>query len=148
MKTPIIKHLTAPRLINAAAQLPLQGKLSISTNNLVYLDIENDYIHHLYPLLGLPQVVLPNYFNQDGIGAHISVIYPEELHSVSIQELGNTYQFSVKELVSAQFEHKTYYVLLVKSAALLQLRQCYHFTDYLNFKGYKIDLHITIGKSL
>ncbi|STX29286.1 Uncharacterised protein [Legionella beliardensis] len=148
MKTPIIKHLTAPRLMSTAAQLSLQGKLAISANNLVYLDIDNNYIHHLYPLLGLPQVVLPNYFNQDGIGAHISVIYPEELHSVSVQELGNTYQFSIQELVSAQFEHKIYYVLLVKSAELLELRRRYHFKDYLNFKGYKIDFHITIGKSL
>ncbi|MGQ3889025.1 hypothetical protein ACQUW5_08340 [Legionella sp. CNM-1927-20] len=148
MKTPIITPLKLPNLIKAAAKLPLQGTLAISTNKLIYLSIDDDYIYRLYPLLNLPLITEPNYFNPEGIGAHISVVYPEEYELLDIKELGCCYHFNIQQLVSAQFEHKTYYVLLVESPHLLQLRRQYKLSDYLNFKGYKISFHITIAKSL
>ncbi|STX51835.1 Uncharacterised protein [Legionella busanensis] len=148
MKTPIITPLKTPKLMEIAAELPLQGTLAMSTNKLVYLDIDNDYIYRLYPLLDLPLIKKPDYFNSGGIGAHISIIYPEEHESLIINQLGNCYYFTVQNFVSAQFEHKTYYALLVKSFPLLQLRQRYGLPDYLNFKGYKISFHITIAKSV
>ncbi|WP_419418803.1 hypothetical protein ACNVED_09595 [Legionella sp. D16C41] len=148
MKTPIITSLALPNLIQATAKLPLYGQLAKSTNNLIYLDINDNYIHQLYPLLNFPGVIPPNYFNQDGIGAHISIIYPEEHNLLMIKELGASYHFTLQQLVSAQFAYKTYYVLLVESAPLVQLRRDYNLPNYLNFKGYKINFHITIGKSL
>ena len=49
------------------------------------------------------------------------------------------------DIVSAKIDLKLYYVLLIKSALLLQLRRRYALPDMLNFKGYAIGFHITIG---
>ncbi len=145
---PLITPLKIPKLMEIAAELPLQGTLAMSTNKLVYLNIDNDYIYRLYPLLDIPFITEPNYFNSGGIGAHISIIYPEEYESSIINELGNRYHFNIQNFVSAQFEHKIYYVLLIESTSLLQLRRQYKLPDYLNFKGYKITFHITVAKSV
>lgn len=82
------------------------------------------------------------------MGAHITVIYPEESPNIHIQlkELNQIHHFSIKDLVMAEIGPKNYYVLLVESPSLLALRRKYALTDLLNFKGYGIDFHITIAK--
>jgi hypothetical protein len=145
MKTPLIEKLNIPDLMNAASHLALDGKLTISDNNLVYLDVDDAYIHRLYPLLQNQQIKKPDYFGEKSAGAHISVIYPEENKKINKSDLGQRHSFIIKDIIAAQIGLKTYNVLLVESASLLQLRRQYALPDMLCFKGYSIGFHITIG---
>jgi hypothetical protein len=145
MKTPLIKKLNIPDLINAASHLALEGKLAISDNNLVYLDVDDAYINQLFPLLQNQQIKKPDYFGEKSAGAHITVVYPEENKKINKNDLGHKHDFIIKDIVTAELGLKTYYVLLVESPSLLQLRRRYTLPDMLCFKGYSIGFHITIG---
>jgi hypothetical protein len=138
--TPISNH----ELIEKTKTLPKQGALKISDERLVYLDIDDNYIHQLFPLIGYIGVRKPDYFSM-GIGAHISVIYPNE-HEAHIHETDSFYQFEVINLFKAQTEDAMYFALKVKSPELLKLRSQYQLAPQLNLNGYSVDLHITIGK--
>lgn len=164
-KIPNTVKLNLPELINTASHLPLRGILAISANNLVYLDIDDAYIHQLFPLLQKQpvlqnqQIKKPDYFGETSAGAHITVIYPEEYQrknknqnkngkeniKIHKKELNQTHHFVINEIVTAEIGLKTYYVLLIESPSLLQLRRKYNLPDQLCFKGYAIGLHITIG---
>lgn len=147
MKLPAIKKLNIPELMSAASHLPLNGKLTISNDNLVYLDIDDAYIHQLFPLLKFQQIKKPNYFDEKTVGAHISVFYPEENKRISKEDLDQEHYFAIKDIAEAKLNSKTYYVLLIESSSLLKLRNKYKLTDMLTLKGYSIGFHITIGVS-
>jgi hypothetical protein len=83
MKIPEIKIINTPLLIVAASQLSPAGKLAVSHNNLTYLNIDDNYIHQLFPLLKNQEIKKPDYFGDDSVGAHITVIYPEENKVIS-----------------------------------------------------------------
>lgn len=148
MKTPLIEKLTIPKLINAASHLATCGELAVSNNKLVYLDIDDAYIHQLFPLLPKQHIKKPDYFGKQLAGAHITVIYPEENKLIDEKELGQEHNFLIKNIISAQINHKTYYALLVESPSLLQIRRKQNLSDLLCFKGYAIGFHITIGVSV
>lgn len=78
MKTPLITKLNTPVIIHAASHLKHSGQLIRSENRLTYLDIDDAYIHKLFPLLQDYQIKIPDYFGVKSAGAHISIIYPEE----------------------------------------------------------------------
>lgn len=145
MKIPLIEKLNIPELVSVASCLALDGKLAISDNNLVYLDVDDAYIHRLFPLLQNQQIKKPDYFGEKSAGAHITVIYPEENKTINKNDLGQKHDFIIKDFVTAQLGLKTYYVLLVESLSLLQLRKKCQLPDLLCFKGYSIGFHITIG---
>ncbi len=145
MKTPLITKLNAPVILNTASHLKQKGQLASSKNNLVYLDIDDAYIHQLFPLLQDHQIKIPDYFGEESVGAHITAIYPEEGKRISKHDLGMEYDFSIKAVVIAEIGKKNYYVLLAESSSLLQLRRKYNLPDLLYFKGYWVGFHITIG---
>ncbi|MDX1902345.1 MAG: hypothetical protein SFW66_10170 [Gammaproteobacteria bacterium] len=145
MRIPLIKKLNIPELIDAASHLKSSGKLARSQNNLIYLDIENAYIHQLFPLLQNQQIKVPDYFGKDSAGAHITAIYPEENKKIDEDDLGKAHHFLIKDIVTANINDKIYYVLLVESPSLLKIRRKYGLSDQLCFKGYAIGFHITIG---
>ncbi len=142
---PLIGQLDNPKLLKAAKQLSTTGKLAISENKLVYLDIDDNYIHQLFPLLQNSLIKKPDYFGTKSAGAHITVVYPEEQKIIKQEELHKEHSFTIKELVTAKIGRKLYYVLLVESLSLLHLRKKYHLPKLLNFRGYSIGFHITIG---
>lgn len=142
---PPITKLNNPDLIKAASHLTTFGKLAISANNLVYLDIDDAYIHQLFPLLNNQQIQRPDYFNKGSIGAHVSVIYPEEKTPVMEKYLNKEYHFKIRELAVAEINLKNYYALLLEAPMLVQLRANHGLPDKLNFKNNWIDFHITIG---
>ncbi len=148
MKRPSFKKLNIPTLFDISAKLQNQGKVLQSKNNLVYLDIDNAYIDLLFPLLTGQNAQRPHYFGEGGAGAHISIIYPEENKIFQKEDLNQPHVFSVKELVAAQIHQKIYYALLLEAPSLLQLRRKYKLPDMLDFKGYSIEFHITIGTKL
>ncbi|MCL9683986.1 hypothetical protein [Legionella maioricensis] len=146
MIPPIIK-LKNEQLIRTASSINTSGTLTRTSNNLIYLDIDDAYIHRLFPLLQEKEVKKPNYFGKNLAGAHVSVIYPEETFLLDTTDLGKKYHFKIKELVMAKINLKNYYVLLIDCPLLIKLRNKYGLSDQLNFKNYWIDLHITIGVS-
>jgi len=147
MNTLPIKALDNPKLINRALELPSTGYLFTSSENLIYLDVDNEYIHQLFPLLKNKQVKKPNYFGGDLIGAHISTIYPEENIRIHKEDLGQKHEFKVKGIFTAKLHFKKYYVLIIESSTLLELRRKYGLSDMPFFNGYFVDFHITIAVS-
>ena len=145
MLTPISRKLNIPAINNKIKLLPAVGKICLSPQNLCYLNINNDYIHQNFLYLNIPAIQKPDYFGPTGIGAHISVIYPNENKALNLIFLGQEYDFTVYDLVEAEIHLKKYYILLVESLALIQLRKKHGLQDKLNFKNYSIGFHITIG---
>lgn len=124
----------------------LAGKTAVSKNNLTYLKVDDQMIHQLFPLL--PQNDLlqkPDYFGVEGVGAHISLIYPQEQILIEESDLNQVYDFTIKGFCKAVLGAKTYYVLRVKSDALVALRQQYGLPEYCCFQSYAVDFHMTIG---
>lgn len=148
MKTPLITKLNNSALIVAAASLPTVGRLAISENKLVYLDIDDGYIHQLFPLLQTQNIQKPDYFGEQSAGAHITVIYPEENTLLDKQDLAEGHRFHIDGVFTAVLGLKKYYVLMVTSPSLLQLRRRYGLADMLLFKNYSICFHITIASEL
>ncbi len=145
MKTPLIEQLNLPHLLDEVSHLQCHGRLAMTSNHFVYLDIDDAFIHRLFPFIKTPQIIKPDYFGEELVGAHITVFYPEENVKLNKKELGQEHHFTVQNIVAAGLGLKTYYVLLVESPTLLQLRKQYKVPDLLCFKGYSIGFHITIG---
>jgi len=148
MKLPPIEKLYLPAILSAASHLQHKGKLARSKANLVYLNINDAYIYELFPLLQSEDIKMPDYFGEGEAGAHISVVYPEENKEISDDDIDQEHVFLVKELVTVKIDQKIYYVFLVESSSLLQLRRKYGLPDLLSFKNYSIGFHITIGTSI
>lgn len=142
---PKITPLKMPRIIKTAGYLSSQGNTELTENNLFCLKIEDNFIHQLFPLIQDNHVKKPNYFGERSIGAHITIIYPEENKKIDKNDIKKEHSFFVKDFVTAEIGEKIYYVLLIDSPSLLKLRKKYHLPDLLSFKGYSIPFHITIG---
>jgi len=142
---PEIKKLHIPEITGAARFLPSSGILKISSNNLVYLDVDDGYVHQLFPLLHNMDVKKPDYFGKDLVGAHITVVYPEENKIIRNEDINTIHHFQIKDLFIAEIGKKRYCAISVDPPSLLQLRRKYSLPDLLYFKGYSIGFHITIG---
>ncbi len=145
--TPKIITLDIPPIMDAAKHLPTKGSTQISNNNLFYLNIDDAYIHKLFPLIKKAEVKKPDYFGKKSAGAHITIIYPEESKKIKTEDLANEHHFFIKNMVIAEIGQKKYYALMIESPSLLQLRKKYQLPDLLFFKGYFIGFHVTIGVS-
>lgn len=140
-----ITPVDTPNLSKIVASLSHMGKLEVTDIGLVYLNIDDNYIHHLFALLPDNQAIKPDYFGPNLIGAHISVFYPEEnIHCIN-DDLHQIHHFNVLNLFTANLDSKKYYALKVFSPSLLALRRRYGLTDKLSFKNHWIDFHITVG---
>jgi hypothetical protein len=87
----------------------------------------------------------PDYFGEKSVGAHITIVYPEENINIHVHDLQQEHTFFVKNIVATEIDQKAYYVLLIDSPSLLQLRRKYNLPDLLCFKGYSVRFHVTIG---
>ncbi len=139
----IITPISNQHLIEYAKMLPHQGALKLSADKLLYVDIDDRYIHKLCPLLNEPYVEKPDYFSI-GIGSHISVIYPNELEVPKFNH-GVLIDFEVNSLFSAETTDKIYFALTIHSPRLLEIRLKNKLPKKLNLNGYIVDLHTTIG---
>lgn len=147
------KQLDNPKLLNYA-RVHLENKGVLKLGELMpycYLKISDDFIYRLFPLLENRDLIIPDYFNNEGsVGAHISVIYPEEMpqempQKILINELGNTFHFSVNGLYCVEIFDKKIIALIVECPDLQQLRLKYGFPIKLNYHGLKVPFHITIA---
>ena len=132
-------------LINLALKLPKQGKVFKTENNLAYLKIHNDFIYELQPLLNDKEIIKPTYFDKDGIGAHISIIYPEENEVLQENDIGGIHNFNITGLFAAALDEKEYFALGVDAPSLLLLRKNYHLQEMLFIKNILVPFHVTIG---
>jgi hypothetical protein len=132
-------------LILQAASLPLVGELKLSLDKLYYLKVSDAYIHQLFPLLEESAAQKPDYFGEQGIGAHISVIYPNEGRDLPDEEMDQKHPFKIQGAACADLGPKRYYVLLIEAPSLLSLRQKAGLPDLLAFKNYWVPFHLTLG---
>ncbi len=117
-------------------------------NGLAYLDVNDDYIHQIYPTLAHSSVLKPDYFDEETqyIGAHISIIYPHELDEPKIETyLEKTFSFEIEGLICANIFNKKYYALKVHAPELRQIRVDLGLPGQLTFKEFLVDFHITVA---
>lgn len=147
---PKTTQLHIPKLLKCAQELSPSGLSAVSENNLFYLKIDDAYIHHLFPLLttallATEKITKPKYFGEKSAGAHITIAYPEEIKKINAEDLAKKHNFRIKTIISTEIAEKTYYVLLLESSSLLELRREYGLSDLLSFKNYSIGFHITVA---
>lgn len=138
-----------PRLISIANALPCNGILKqASQAPYIYLKLEDDFIHKLFPLINEDNLLKPDeHYSKHSIGAHISVIYSGEAQSeLNISEIGQPFSFSITGLFDIEVFDKHVFALLVSSDDLIQLRQKYGFDERLNYHGLLVPFHITIAR--
>jgi hypothetical protein len=129
----------------AQNHLPHEGTLK-SSGGFVYVDVDDDYIHKLVPMIQEYGFEEPPYFGNAGlVGAHITVIYPDEIknHKISeIQEYGESISFTPQrcEAVYPPTWHgDEAYFIVVEAPELDAIREKY------GLPKRKYDYHITIG---
>lgn len=109
----------------------------------VFVDVDDNYIHELIKFIEKEGFVKPPYFGDCLVGAHITVIYPEEMTEQPIEEIGQTIHFTLRECQVIR-PHKMegieeVYFIVVEAPELDVLRQKYHLPRR------QYDFHITVG---
>ncbi len=79
------------------SQLVHSGVLK-SNGEWVYVDLDDSYIYDLIAFIESSGFETPPYFGDEGrVGAHISVVFPDELNGQEIEECGEIIAFLPKE---------------------------------------------------
>ena len=136
----------SPAAFEETLSLPTTGILKQKENGFVYLDVSNEFITKIVPLLDHPGVINARPCSKRSLGAHISV-FDEGEHIVP-KELGTSFSFNVKEMRNFTLHTrdglKKLWVVAIDSPELEALREKYGVARKL--KGY--DFHITLGKQM
>lgn len=126
----------------AKENLPLEGQLLIKSEGFVYLKVDDEYIHTLFPLLELEEngYKKPPYFrSKEAPGAHISIFYEKE--HIFPEEIGQYFRFQLKQIVIVKPSKDTSYaVLQVEAPELEKLRKKYGLSPKLFGHEYHISL--------
>lgn len=135
-----------PVAIEKAKALLGYGTLKQKENGFVYLDVSNEFIKEILPLLDHEGELRPPPMASRSVGAHISVFYEKE--NIVPGELGSDFSFDVKEIRSFTLNTrdglKKLWVMAVHSPELENLRKAYGCTPKLN--GH--DFHISLAKQM
>lgn len=142
----ILTELSNDMVLNTAKTLEGKGWIQQS-DDYCYLKVDDRFIHSIYPMLTeYGDIEIPDYFNPpDHVGAHISIIYPEERTRPSTENIGQIHTFKVCKFIKAQYGLNEYYALSITSPSLNGLRRTHHLSTQPTFKGQKIMFHITVG---
>lgn len=128
----------------AQDNLPKEGKLIVKSDGFGYLKVDDNYIHTLFPMLGLENDGFkepPFFRTKKSPGAHISVFYGDENRRP--KEVGQYFRFELKQIVILRVSKDTFYaVLQVESPELENLRKKYGLSPKLH--GH--EFHITLAK--
>ncbi|HEX2578972.1 MAG TPA: hypothetical protein VHK67_01030 [Rhabdochlamydiaceae bacterium] len=144
---PTIESNKAKKLLKFIfKKLPLRGILRKDAQGLVYVNINNNYIHKLIQFIQDEGFEAPPYFGKGKHGAHITVMPMNEIlyYAVGeIKECGKAIQFEPKECQIIHPEAwkpgEFAFLITVEAPALDLLREKYHLPQK------KHDFHITIG---
>ena len=135
-----------PIALEKISEITAKGKLKQKENGFVYLDVSNEYIDALKPILEVPGTL--NYLPtaKRSLGAHITVFVEND--AVTPEELGQEFSFNVSDIRSFT-QHtrdglKKLWAIAVESPELEILREQYRHSPKL--KGHAF--HITLGKQL
>ncbi|CUI17753.1 hypothetical protein PNK_2150 [Candidatus Protochlamydia naegleriophila] len=130
-------------ILEAAQKLPQSGVLKKNWDGYIYLKVDDDYIHQLFPLIHENGFHKPSSLHRPSrIGAHISVFYKDEAASRKpITEVGQSYSFRVKNFTHVSTKQKDYAIIEVDSPELEKLREKYGLPP----KLFNHEFHITIG---
>lgn len=89
-------------ILSHSSTLPAEGILRQDHKGMIYLDVSDEWIHRLFPLIGKKGGEKPPYFEYEGpFGAHIPVMTAKEwknkqgLLKAPIPEIGEKYSFSI-----------------------------------------------------
>ncbi|MGL4348647.1 MAG: hypothetical protein ACRCSV_04240 [Chlamydiales bacterium] len=126
--------------------LPNFGTLK-STNTFVYVDVDDKYVHELIQFIEKSGFQKPPYFGDtDLVGAHITVIYPNEMEQYNLEQINETGSTIFFQPVECKLvtppnwkEIDQVYFIVVDSPQLDQIREKYGLPN----REYKF--HITIG---
>jgi len=128
----------------------LKGKLKQDSEGFVFIDVDNNFIDGMYPLIDEEEIEKPPYFGKDGIGAHVSVISPDEIdedNKLDIKEIGDTINFKIKEVYSTNpdgwDEMSKVWFVSIDAPELGKLRKKYDLPE--TYKNKNHDFHITIA---
>jgi hypothetical protein len=84
----------------AKEKLPSVGTLKQTEDGLIYLDLDDAFIHSLFPLIEEECIEKPPFFfGRETLGAHIGAILPTESNNMLktfFQELGQAFTFTIK----------------------------------------------------
>lgn len=139
-----------PQVLERILRLEQKGILKQMDNGYLYLDVSNDYIAFALESLDVPGKLVPpgHYTSRKGIGAHISVMYENEMirNDVwEIKELGQEYSFAITEIRSVKINKngkmQKLWIIAAEARELEKLRESYNLSPLLN----NHDFHITIG---
>lgn len=129
--------------------LPTQGIIqSNESEPYLYLKVDDRYIWDLLPKLGVALPPPPYFTPECSIGAHISVIYTEEVEEkffLSEQKKAQICHFSPLDFYYIEVFNKQIAVLIVSSPELLEIRRQYGLPEKLNYRGLLVPFHITLG---
>jgi hypothetical protein len=130
----------------ANEHLPTKGQLIVAPDGFGYIKVDDNYIHTLFPMLGLEKYGFkePPYFRKRGSpGAHISVFYADE--HIKPKEVGKIFNFELKKIVFVNTsKDTTYAVLIVEAPELEKLREKYGLEPKLH--GH--EFHISLAKKV
>lgn len=142
----VFTELPEQSVIEIAASLNTEGAMQ-QRGDYCYLNIDDRFIHQLYPLLAhYERIEKPDYFTEPNpIGAHISVIYPEEMVRALPSQMDEKHLFSVSGLIKAQYGTKDYFMLSVIAPSLSAFRQLQYLAPRPIWKRQEIMFHITVG---
>jgi hypothetical protein len=127
-------------------KLPHSGVLG-NSEGFVYVKVDDQYIHKLVTFIQEEGFEEPPYFGRPGlVGAHISVVYAEEMKRYKvgeIQEYGETIHFTPKACKVVHPPNwpgrEGVYVIVVEAPELERIREKY------GLPKQEFAFHITIG---
>ena len=129
----------------AREELIPMGTLRQTEEGFVYLDVDDDFIFRLAPLIdaGEYELQLPPYFSGDRrAGAHVTVMSAEEVGQYgvgAIGELGKQYVFTVTAFGSIALEKARAWFVIVECPKLSLLRHKY------GLPAKEMAFHITVA---
>jgi hypothetical protein len=142
------KDVDIPDALTLAAKINAIAQLQIKANGFVYLNVSNEYIEQLTPLLPINGEFRPLPTRPKMMGAHISVLHENEMIANGIwepTEVGSWFNFEIKALRyidrHTRQGKERLWILAVDSPAL----QCLRLRYGLNPKLQGHDFHITLG---
>ena len=137
--------LSNPAALQIVKDFATEGILQ-QRGNYCYLKVDDEYIHKIQPAFAAyGSIVKPDYFSPpEDVGAHISVIYPEEGLAVRAG-IGQKHRFSIDGLMKAKYGIQEFFALTVTAPSLAAFRQQRHLAPRPTFKGQTIVFHITVG---
>jgi|GEM_PF-1329993 len=141
--------LRCPKIKEKLTNLPLKGTLRKTPYGLVYLDVDDQIVHKLYPLMP-EKTDKPPYFSlfNPPRGAHSPVIIPTEVkrrHIDSYRLVGQEIDFTVSDLAliepNSWKEVDKAYILIIESKDLEGVREAERLSPRIGGN----DFHIVIA---